>query len=175
MSSELHQFGNLPTEIRHKIWRYALQPISTTRPRAHFFSVTNYQEDSDMLKKLKVQCNLGSDCEIKHGCQYCLAAPKFGSSHSWTSNNSSAYLWDFGMWSACRESREITEKHYKIEYWTAKLRQGRLLNHADDYVDACVPFIYPTHWWRLVLPYSSKPRSRLPTALKRKHCRLLQG
>jgi hypothetical protein len=147
MSSEFRQFGNFPAEIRYQIWKYALQPISPARPRAHFFSVTNYREDGDTLKKLRVQCSLGSDCEIQHGCRFCLAAPKFGlgSSHSWTSNNPSAYLWDFGMLSACRESRQIIEEHYKIEYWTAKLRQGRLLDFdcADHPADACVPFIYP--------------------------------
>lgn len=143
MSSEFHQFGILPTEIRLKIWRYALQPINSTRPRAHFFSVTNYREDGDVLKKLRVQCFLGSDCEIEHGCRFCLAAPKFGSSHSWTDNNPSAYIWDFGMWNACCESKEVIEKHYNLEYWTARLRQGRTHLRDDQPDDVCVPFIHP--------------------------------
>ncbi|KAL7783263.1 hypothetical protein V8C37DRAFT_413753 [Trichoderma ceciliae] len=115
MPPDNHQFENLP-KIRHEIWGYALQPINPTSPRAHVLPVTNYQQDGDILKILRVQCNLGSDCEIKRGYQYCLAAPKFGSIHS-----------------------EIIEKHYKIEYWTAKLRQDLPVN-----ADACVPFIYPS-------------------------------
>ncbi|KAL6790468.1 hypothetical protein GGI42DRAFT_365096 [Trichoderma sp. SZMC 28013] len=136
-------FANLPTELRLIIWKHALQPISPSRPRAHFFSVTNYEEDGDALKKLRVQCHLGSDCKINHGCTYCVAAPKFGDSHSWTNNNPSAYLWDHGLWNACYESREIIEKHYNMKYWTAKLRQGRSNTDDNQPVDACVPFVYP--------------------------------
>ncbi|KAL7954136.1 hypothetical protein V8C34DRAFT_295109 [Trichoderma compactum] len=143
MSSDFHKFVNLPTELRLKIWKHVLQPISPSRPRAHFFSVTNYEEDGDALKKLRVQCHLGSDCEINHGCTYCLAAPKFGDSHSWTNNNPSAYLWDYGMWNACHESREVIEEHSQMKYWTAKLRQGRSSIFDNQPSDACVPFIYP--------------------------------
>ncbi|KAL6884766.1 hypothetical protein GGI43DRAFT_432476 [Trichoderma evansii] len=156
MLSEFHQFGKLPTELRLQVWRHALQPISPTRLKAHFFSVTNYREDGDMLKNLRVQCNLGSDCHIDHGCRFCLAAPKFGSSHSWTSNNPSAYLWDFGMWSACYESRQVIEKHYKIEYWTAKVRQGRTSIFVDHPADTCVPLIHPRtggDWCFPIHPY----------------------
>ncbi|KAL7908108.1 hypothetical protein GGI35DRAFT_486256 [Trichoderma velutinum] len=143
MSSKFHQLVNLPTELRLKIWKRALQPIGPSRPRAHFFSVTNYKEDGDELKRLRVQCHLGSDCEMNHGSVYCLAAPKFGDTHSWTNNNPSAYLWDYGMWDACYESREVIKKYYKMNYWTAKLREGRTSIDKAQPVDACVPFIYP--------------------------------
>ncbi|KAM0261105.1 hypothetical protein ACHAQJ_002366 [Trichoderma viride] len=148
MASEFHQFVNLPTELRLKIWKYALRPIISSRPGVHFFSVTNYKEDGDQLTKLRVQCDLGSKCKDEHGYCYCLAAPKFisgeSNSHSWTSNNPSSYLWDFGMWSACNEAKEIIGKHYKTEYWATKLLQGydsRSFSEPD--IDACVPFIFP--------------------------------
>ncbi|KAL6695572.1 hypothetical protein J3F84DRAFT_395056 [Trichoderma pleuroticola] len=143
MSWKFHQFTNLPTELRLKIWNHGLQPISPSRHRAHFFSVTNYNEDGDALKKLRVQCHLGSDCETNHGSEYCLAAPKFGDSHSWTNNNPSAYLWDYGMWNACHESREVIEKHYKMNYWTVKLSQDQISIFDHQPLDAYVPFIYP--------------------------------
>ncbi|KAK1240093.1 hypothetical protein MKX08_007535 [Trichoderma sp. CBMAI-0020] len=86
-----------------------------SRPGAQFFSVTNFREDGDALTSLRVQCGLGSRCEYNHGETYYLAAPKFGTSHSWTNNNPSSYLWDFGMWSACAESRAVIEGYYKME------------------------------------------------------------
>lgn len=141
--SEFHQFESLPTEIRLKIWRYALQPINPTHRRAHFFSVTNYRENSDALKKLRVQCFLGSDCKIGHGSYFCLAAPKFDTSHSRTNNNPSAYLWDFGMWSACCESNAVIEKHYNLDYWKARLRRSRSHMHVGEPTEPCVPFIHP--------------------------------
>ncbi|KAM0457191.1 hypothetical protein ACHAPV_006830 [Trichoderma viride] len=144
MASEFHLFASLPAEIRIKIWKHALRPDNPSRPGAQFFSVTNFREDGDALTSLKVQCDLGSRCEYNHGETYYLAAPKFGTSHSWTNNNPSAYLWDFGMWSACAESRAIINDYYKMEYWAAKL----LEDSKDDSfsypdVDACVPFIFP--------------------------------
>ncbi|RFU72388.1 hypothetical protein TARUN_9870 [Trichoderma arundinaceum] len=147
MPSEFHNFGNLPGELRLGIWKYALRPIGPTRPGAHFFSMTNHKEDGDALKKLRVQCELGSDCETEHGYRHCLAAPRYtseeGSTYSWTSNNPSAYLWDFGMWGACRESREVIEEHYKMEHWKEKLRQYCLSNRrTGPPVDTCVPFLF---------------------------------
>lgn len=121
MASEFHLFASLPAEIRLKIWKHALRPDNPSRPGAQFFSVTNFREDGDALTSLKVQCDLGSRCEYNHGETYYLAAPKFGTSHSWTNNNPSSYLWDFGMWSACAEPRAIIKGYYKMEYWAAKL------------------------------------------------------
>lgn len=142
MESEFHLFTSLPTEMRLKIWDYALRSYHPSRPGAHFFSVTNFREDGDELKNLRVQCHLGSRCENNHGYTYHLAAPKFSTSHSWTNNNPSSYLWDFGMWGACRESREIIEDHYKMEYWAAKLVKDSKVDFARNLeADACVPFI----------------------------------
>ncbi|UKZ78330.1 hypothetical protein TrVFT333_006066 [Trichoderma virens FT-333] len=147
MQSEFHQFVNLPTELRLIIWKYALRPISPTLPGAHFFSVPNNDEDGEIINEFKVQCHLGPDCEAEHDYLSPLTAPKFGSCHSWTSNNPSAYLWDFGMWSACQESREIIEKHYKMEYWKMRLHQEKVLGNGDSYlcndVDVCIPFFSP--------------------------------
>lgn len=124
MASEFHLFTSLPTELRLKIWEYALRQHQPSRPGAHFFSITNLREDGGELIDLGVQCEWGSRCIHNHGDTYCLAAPKFGSSHSWTSNNPSSYLWDFGMWTACRESRVVIEDHYKLDYWATKLGGG---------------------------------------------------
>ncbi|KAM0520705.1 hypothetical protein ACHAPE_003102 [Trichoderma viride] len=144
MASEFHLFTSLPTELRLKVWKYSLRPYNPTRPGAHFFSVTNFKEDGEELANLRVQCDLGSRCEYNHGETYHLAAPKFGISHSWTNNNPSSYLWDFGMWSACNESLKIIEDHYGMEYWAAKLLKDSKGEHfSDPDVDACVPFIFP--------------------------------
>ncbi|UKZ69184.1 uncharacterized protein TrAtP1_010193 [Trichoderma atroviride] len=154
MASEFHLFTSLPTEIRLKVWEHALRPYSPSRPGAHFFSVTNFKEDGDQLARLRAPCVLGSRCKLNHGHTYYLAAPKFGISHSWTNNNPSAYLWDFGMWSACSESREIIEDHYKTEYWAAKLLEDSKCDYPPKPdADACVPFIFPrsNEDWRFAI------------------------
>ncbi|KAL7930168.1 hypothetical protein V8C35DRAFT_324596 [Trichoderma chlorosporum] len=143
MQSEFHLFTKLPTELRLMIWKCALRPISPTLPGVHFFSVPNNGEGDGVIKEFRASCGLDLDCETEHSFDYPLAAPKFGNRHSWTSSNPSAYLWDFGMWTACLESRELIEKHYKTEYWKAKIRED---DHIDRWfyrapVDTCVPFI----------------------------------
>ncbi|KAL7894226.1 hypothetical protein HDV63DRAFT_415331 [Trichoderma sp. SZMC 28014] len=144
MASEFHQFTSLPTEIRLRIWKYALRPYSPSRPGVHFFSVTNSKEDGDELANFRVQCALGSRCEYNHGESYYLAAPKFGISNSWTNNNPSSYLWDFGMWSACSESQKIIKDHYKMEQWAAKLLEDyKKKSFSEPDVDACVPVLFP--------------------------------
>ncbi|KAL6886067.1 hypothetical protein GGI43DRAFT_388696 [Trichoderma evansii] len=154
MAAEFHLFASLPTEIRLMIWERALRLYSSSRPAAHFFSVTNLKKDGDELTNLRVQCHRGSNCEYNHGETFCLAAPKFGSSHSWTNNNPSSYLWDFGMWSACWESREVIKDYYNLESWATKLWNG-YNDYNDPDVDACVPFVFPRgdiNWFFTIRP-----------------------
>lgn len=46
---------------------------------------------------------------------YVLAAPSFLSTPSWLEGNESDYALDAGLWTACKESREVVKRHYKIE------------------------------------------------------------
>ncbi|KAL7930169.1 hypothetical protein V8C35DRAFT_330723 [Trichoderma chlorosporum] len=115
MQSRVRQFMGLPLEIRLMIWKFALRPCDPAHPGVHFFSVTDSSKNGFDAAKLSTRCRRGRNegCSSHH-----LAAPKFGSRkyrHSWTRKNPSAYTWDFGMWSACRESRHLIETYYKTE------------------------------------------------------------
>ncbi|KAL7908072.1 hypothetical protein GGI35DRAFT_53283 [Trichoderma velutinum] len=119
MHSRFRQFLDLPLELRLLIWKHALRPLDQNRPGAHFFSLI-HRTDGDEAMRLSTKCKSFGN---KSCIYYHLAAPKLGSSkgsHSWTNNNPSAYLWDFGMWSACRESRGVIKAHYKTQGWTIK-------------------------------------------------------
>lgn len=54
---------------------------------------------------------------------YHLAAPSASSrdantgQYSWRVNNTSTYLWDKGLWSACVESREAILEHFNFKMW----------------------------------------------------------
>ncbi|KAL6793051.1 hypothetical protein J3E68DRAFT_384959 [Trichoderma sp. SZMC 28012] len=118
------QFFDLPFELRLMIWKFALRPLDHNRPGAHFFSLVN-RADGVEARRLSARCTIYAD--NNHCSGYHLAAPKFDSSdgsHSWTKNNPSAYTWDFGMWSACRESRQVIEAHYSQQDWTSGSRRG---------------------------------------------------
>ncbi|PKK44087.1 hypothetical protein CI102_10239 [Trichoderma harzianum] len=124
MESHVCQFLDLPFELRLMIWKLVLRPLDHNRPGAHFFSVVN-RADGVEARRLSARCPIYAD--NNHCSGYHLAAPKFDSNdggHSWTKNNPSAYAWDFGMWTACRESRQIIKAHYGKEDWTTRTRRS---------------------------------------------------
>lgn len=62
--------------------------------------------------------------------QWCdLAAPRCSKldpeTPSWTVSNPSSYLMDSGLWTACKESREIMEKRYDTLGWRQRCREHR--------------------------------------------------
>ncbi|KAL7793956.1 hypothetical protein V8C43DRAFT_37551 [Trichoderma afarasin] len=117
MKSRSPQFMDLPSEVRFIIWKYALRPLSYEFPAVHFFSLVNNREDGNEAASISTLCEGAGN---QHCSGYHLAAPKFDSDdgiYSWTKNNSSAYLWDFGLWSACKESRQVIETHYEQNNW----------------------------------------------------------
>ncbi|EHK21547.1 uncharacterized protein TRIVIDRAFT_70482 [Trichoderma virens Gv29-8] len=96
-------FTKLPTEIRIQIRKLALLPIARHRPGAHFFGVTNKAADSETVDKLYARCNK-DDCLITddYNYGYGLVPPSCipdNENYFWQQNNTSAYLWDFGIWS----------------------------------------------------------------------------
>ncbi|KAK5994080.1 hypothetical protein PT974_07520 [Cladobotryum mycophilum] len=117
MNSIFHLFTKLPIELRLQIWETALRPLSPGRPGAHFFSVSSDRDERDALLQLSLHCHLADACEKEHSSSHRLSAPLFTAGengYSWTTDNPSAYLWDFGMWGACMESKRVIEKHYNV-------------------------------------------------------------
>ncbi|KAF3074518.1 hypothetical protein CFAM422_003574 [Trichoderma lentiforme] len=114
MKSRVPQFMDLPSEVRFIIWKYALRPLGYKFPAAHFFSLVNNREDGNKAASVSTLCEGAGN---QHCSGYHFAAPKFDSNdgvYSWTKNNSSAYLWDFGLWGACKESRHVIKAHYEM-------------------------------------------------------------
>ncbi|KAL6790428.1 hypothetical protein GGI42DRAFT_189794 [Trichoderma sp. SZMC 28013] len=137
------QFMALPSEVRIIIWKYVLRPLHYNLPAAHFFSLVNNREDGNKAASVSTLCE-GADNQ--HCSGYHLAAPKFvsdGGGYSWTKNNPSAYLWDFGLWGACKESRQVIEAHYKqldrTDWWR------RRYSTAPSYSQTSVSLIAPIH------------------------------
>ncbi|KAK4077856.1 uncharacterized protein Triagg1_3550 [Trichoderma aggressivum f. europaeum] len=135
------QFMDLPSEVRIIIWKYALRPLAYNFPAVHFFSLVNNREDGNGAANISTLCEGASN---QHCSGYHLAAPKLNSddgSHSWTKNNPSAYLWDFGLWGACKESRQVIEAHYEQVDWTGYWR--RCYHRAPTYSQTSVSLIAP--------------------------------
>ncbi|KKP00246.1 hypothetical protein THAR02_07659 [Trichoderma harzianum] len=147
MESRVCQFLDLPFEVRLMIWKHALNPLDYDRPGAHFFSLVS-RDDEDEAIRISTQCK-GAGNEYCSG--YHLAAPKLRfskESRSWTKNNPSAYLWDFGMWSACKESRQVIKAHYETRGWIIQR-----IGYYPNTTRSTVPFSLQSHdeKWHFVL------------------------
>ncbi|KAK0655175.1 hypothetical protein B0T16DRAFT_384129 [Cercophora newfieldiana] len=111
------QFSRLPPAVRRTIWSFAIRPRGRG---AHVFTFFNgkTEEEAAEWREHCVGSSSHQDLRIT------LAAPtlpdgwEFPSSSrrqstpSWYRSNTSAYLIDGGMWSACKESRAAMTRHY---------------------------------------------------------------
>lgn len=87
-------FPRLPIELRLKIWKQACQPLSPNQRGIHYI-------------------NFGHDGVAPLPCNW--SQPSTEQSPRGTNN--SAYLIDGGLWTACKESREVILKHTNYEDW----------------------------------------------------------
>ncbi|KAI6758436.1 hypothetical protein HG530_010676 [Fusarium avenaceum] len=96
-SSTFHPFSRLPTEVRLKIWEAACFPFQQHHKGLHYVELFDVDDYHTKMR------------QIKHKNQ------DLDSDHSSHSANPSAYIWDVGLWTACKESREVVHCHLKID------------------------------------------------------------
>ncbi|KAF4447869.1 hypothetical protein F53441_8674 [Fusarium austroafricanum] len=122
MALSFPKFRALPREIREEIWKFATRP---DEPGVHYFSISRNEQysHSKNLKNAVIP-----KYEIPN---IILSAPNWfirSADHvryvgterdpaSWRVNNPSLYLFDSGLWTACKESRMVMRKHYRLSYW----------------------------------------------------------
>jgi hypothetical protein len=105
VSSTFHLFSRLPTEIRLKIWDAACFPSQKHHKALHY------------VKLFDVDDYTANVCQMKHKAQE-------PDSDQYSNNaNPSAYIWDAGLWTACKESREVILRHLQIDD-PIKVRMG---------------------------------------------------
>ncbi|RYP76641.1 hypothetical protein DL769_003601 [Monosporascus sp. CRB-8-3] len=116
-SSTFTCFTKLPKPLREKIWTAAIRPA---QPGVHFFTIYNCDDEKERL-------TIGDDAaDIVAEPENCgmstVAAPRCNRSEpnarSWIASNPSTYLIDGGLLTACKESRQVMNKHLRaVEWW----------------------------------------------------------
>ncbi|SCV39111.1 uncharacterized protein FFB14_07099 [Fusarium fujikuroi] len=84
-----HPFPNLPVEIRLQIWEDACFDWGNGRFGLHYIKLNENRQLAPL------------------NCEWQTAGPR----------NRSAYLWHAGLWTACKESRDVAAKHWSNQGW----------------------------------------------------------
>ncbi|KAF5610647.1 uncharacterized protein FSUBG_2908 [Fusarium subglutinans] len=105
-----HLFPNLAPELRLKIWKAACFPYAANHRGLHYIDLKNIDEISGDAVVVSMT---SMEVEALH--------PHFQTSANEQQvvgcANRSAYMWDGGLWKACRESREVISTHFRLEIW----------------------------------------------------------
>lgn len=130
MATVFPRFPNFPVEVRTAIWEMA---VRSDEPGVHFFTIGNGprpprpgEPESDSASKVRDPVLLGPPA----------LAPN--TDKSWVNGNpTSAYVFDAGMWTACRHSRQVIKSHQEERERSAPdfrrlLRLGRSWCGVDD-------------------------------------------
>ncbi|KAF5630295.1 tetracycline resistance [Fusarium sp. NRRL 52700] len=142
-------FSQLPTELRLKIWKSACLPRSSIfEAGIHYVTVDAvaikiYWADDDHY--VPGDPNLeGHDYDYEGWGYVALRAlecpwGKTGNSISPVKPvNKSVYLWDAGLWLACKESRQVVLEHLRFKEWLA-CRQQPLPRGEYPWYDKAFP------------------------------------
>ncbi|RMJ04737.1 hypothetical protein CDV36_014592 [Fusarium kuroshium] len=111
MNDTFHRFLYLPWELRNEIWEFVVRP---SLPGVHIFQLYDPTHDIVIGKNIEVSFPNGSP-DNHH-----LAVPRSKTSFTGVTQNGdnlSPYLIDRGLWSACKESRLVMERHFSRLKW----------------------------------------------------------
>ncbi|RCI07392.1 hypothetical protein L249_1375 [Ophiocordyceps polyrhachis-furcata BCC 54312] len=143
-------FPRLPCELRLQVWKLAIRPPGAGVHRLSIIldSSSSSSSSSSLLKKKKKKNNNSNNNHKKkektkiirreehhhhhHHHQHVAAVPPgdAADASTWTRGNSSASLWDAGLWTACVESRQVMMRHFRLRHWQDA---GRSLLEAGGY------------------------------------------
>ncbi|KAI8242573.1 hypothetical protein K4K53_003771 [Colletotrichum sp. SAR 10_77] len=100
MASTFTLFRELPPELRWPIWKLAISPQIRG---AHFFSVQEQEEPANASGR-------------KFFATPSTFTPATHPGSRWLHGSPSAYAADYGLWSACRESRSAISQYFSKRY-----------------------------------------------------------
>ncbi|KAF5626894.1 uncharacterized protein FTJAE_9400 [Fusarium tjaetaba] len=123
-----HLFPNLPTELRLKIWKAACFPYAKNQRGLHYIDLASIGDD------LRSWIGLPTKAPMEMKALH----PDFPTSNSGQQvvgrANRSTYMWDAGLWKACKESREVISTHFQMNIWRGT--QGKDIDALK--VDECL-------------------------------------
>ncbi|KAF5021141.1 hypothetical protein F66182_6841 [Fusarium sp. NRRL 66182] len=130
---DFHCFPLLPPELRLAIWEAALRPFYERGGAIHHFYMSEYQPgfDWDVRSRRVASLDLLDYSHIPHkyrdSVSYSTSIPSssqaIGHVPLRQEGARSVYFWDYGMWAACRESRQVIYSRFQPQKWE-KIAKG---------------------------------------------------
>ncbi|KAF5552087.1 hypothetical protein FPHYL_9034 [Fusarium phyllophilum] len=123
-----HRFRNLPTEVRLMVWKAACFPYAADQRGLHYIDLETVEKNlidgvliidigSMEMKALHPDFQTSPNEQRVVGCA-----------------KRSAYMWDAGLWKACRESRDVIFMHFQLNIWRGP--QGKDIDPLE--LDECL-------------------------------------
>ncbi|KAF4945718.1 hypothetical protein FGADI_11721 [Fusarium gaditjirri] len=112
-----HPFPNLPVEIRLQIWEDACFDWRSGRFGLHYIKLNENRQLAPL------------------NCEWQTTGPR----------NRSAYLWHAGLWTACKESRDVAAKHWRNQGWPDIQKNTKDKSLGDVIWFFSEPFPPPIH------------------------------
>ncbi|KAK5994177.1 hypothetical protein PT974_07620 [Cladobotryum mycophilum] len=112
------QFSKLPYDIRFIIWGFAIRPFVRGSPGVHRFTAVDFWP----MDRSEGQWLQRGGKENYSENRYDFKLPGTNEPQP----NSSMYLWDMGLWMACKESREVIKTRYglkTVRFWEERRRR----------------------------------------------------
>lgn len=124
---EFHLFSKLPPELRIKIWKAACLPRSPLDHGIHYVFVNRVRESEEIEDDVTWDPNLEGyneefDVESDDTAYVTLRALK--RERPKPRVFASGYLYDAGLWAACKESRGAITEYLQIERWETLRESG---------------------------------------------------
>ncbi|KAG8666709.1 hypothetical protein FPOAC2_11828 [Fusarium poae] len=165
-----HGFSKLPPELRIKIWKEACLPRTDNDHGLQYVTVdlvTMASLDADEvlldenLEGYDEEFDVESD-ETEYITLRALERIKKRRSNAQTppdqSNKQSAYLWDAGLWLACKESRDAITEYLNINKWIQHAKQEYTTDlpswYDKKFPSTLVPHETDKPWRPIVMPRS---------------------
>ncbi|PNP58426.1 hypothetical protein FNYG_15089 [Fusarium nygamai] len=139
-ATAFHRFPNFPAELRLKIWKAACFPYAADQRGLHYIDLENLGGDETSgdamtdIKSMEMKA-LHPDFQTSLHEQRVVRRP-----------NRSVYMWDAGLWKACRESRKVISTHFQLKLCRSTQNNDLDPLKLDECLSkACRP--YPSEWY----------------------------
>lgn len=158
---EFHVFPKLPPELRIKIWKTACLPRTPTEHGIHYVFVNRVRDSEEIEDCVTLNDNLDGyddefDVENDETAYVTLRALK--RERPEPRGHASGYLYDAGLWAACKESRVAITEYLEIKGWEALQQSGPrdMLSPGwyskRDFPSTLKPFKQDETWRPIVAP-----------------------